>query len=257
MPINLDNADDLLVNIEMDELCNWNLFDLDFDLNDISLPSILPDTELFDSQPWNKVEPSEYVFNHDCMWTGHCGSKDHPSDEFVKPLIKPIVPPVIETPVTKQSVVPGRSLLLRTAMKPTTPAAPVQGASPDSPPISDDEDGKRGTTTLQMLNDAIKECDIDEDSDLCEYFEEGEDLLETMQEQQQTQQQQPHHHHYHQQQAQLNQIRSRESDHSYHKDKNASMHRISSNLGIETPSDSGKCRPLILVIGILKVLHAF
>lgn len=127
---------------------------------------------------------------------------------------------------------------------------------PDSPPISDDEESK-GSALLKLLNDAIEECDINEDSDLCDYFEDGDegdnqededeeeeddDVVEVV-----VQDIKPEP----QQQSDITPVVTRPyfnavSDHCYHKDKNASMRMI--NLGIETPSDSGEFSVLYLVV---------
>lgn len=141
-------------------------------------------------------------------------------------------------------------------------------AGPDSPPISDDEESKGVSTLLKLLNDAIEECEINEDSDLCDYFDdngqgegegeddddddeedddddeddedddEDEDVVEIV-----VKQEPP------QPAPQVSPPKANNaaparpyfnlvSDHCYHKDKNASMRIIS--LGIETPSDSGE-----------------
>ncbi|GJQ70864.1 hypothetical protein Trydic_g784 [Trypoxylus dichotomus] len=187
------------------------------------------------------------IRNHDCMWAGHCGSKEHPADEprlHIRTILP--VPPVINRApmaINKQAVTSGRSLLLKTAIKQQQAQQQTQQAvqqlpqqqqqqqpvvSPDSPPMSDDEECK--TPTLQILQDVISSCDIEDDSDLCEYFEEEDFLSESVDET-------------HQQTAMPTSVQikaihqyARDNDHSYHKDKNASMHL--NNLGIETPSDS-------------------
>ncbi|KAF5272732.1 hypothetical protein FQA39_LY07759 [Lamprigera yunnana] len=162
------------------------------------------------------------IRNHDCMWAGHCASKEHPADELKTLKVQPPVattPGVQKTPVAiKQQITAGRSLLLK---PPKSTPVPVL-SSPESPPISDDDEDL-SQTTLKMLNDAIDECELDEDSDLCDYFEEGEDVVC-----EDPPKPKPSHH----------VIESDHSyhDHSYHKGKNASMHI--NNLGIDTPSDS-------------------
>lgn len=114
------------------------------------------------------------IRNHDCMWAGHCHSKHHPNLETLKPQKATVEAPT-ELRLPKQTVVPaGRSVLLK------PPVTKAMVASPESPPMSDDEEAKaKPTKTLQFLHDAISECDVDEDSDLCEYFEdgEGEDII--------------------------------------------------------------------------------
>lgn len=106
---------------------------------------------------------SDIIRNHDCMWAGHCVSKEHPADEYKnngghKPLEVPVVAPGIQKAPVKQlqqqqqqtqqqqhqvqpqqPVQPGRSVLLKTVIKqPTAPLVP----SPESPPMSDDEENK-------------------------------------------------------------------------------------------------------------------
>lgn len=212
----------------------WKKFECDVpvaDLDDIfsALDASAPDC-FSDSSSDDLCE----IRNHDCMWAGHCGSKEHPADELKKLLpqstLVGIIPPAgvqPKTPAVKQQpIASGRSVLLKPIVK--TPAVAPVLPSPDSPPISDDEDPSQ-TSTLKMLNDAIDECDIEEDSDLCEYFGEGEDMAEEPEPDVKVEDPPPKptfavesDHSYH--------------DHSYHKDKNASM-RIT-NLGIDTPSDS-------------------
>lgn len=215
----------------------WKKFEFDMPVPELdniffALDASVPD--IFSDSSSDLCE----IRNHDCMWAGHCGSKEHPADE-IKKLIPPqpsfagtITPAGVtsKTPaVVKQQTIAstGRSVLL----KPIKTPAPVL-PSPESPPISDDEDPTQ-TSTLKMLNDAINECDLEEDSDLCEYFEEGEGIAEPDEddddEEEEPQQPPPKPHFA---------VESDHSyhDHSYHKAKNASM-RIT-NLGIDTPSDS-------------------
>lgn len=237
-------------NIHVDDLYNaapllsddvWKKFELDVVM---STEDNLFD-DLFFSNSINNAGTSSQrkckIRNHDCMWAGHCGSKEHPADEprlHIRTI--PPVPPVINrTPVgiNKQAVTSGRSLLLRTAIKQQQQQQQTQQTvqlpqhqpvvSPDSPPMSDDEECK--TSTLQILQDVISAYDIEDDSDLCDYFEEEEFLSDSVDEKQAT--------------VTMTQVKTvhqyaRDNDHSYHKDKNASMHL--NNLGIETPSDSGK-----------------
>lgn len=159
------------------------------------------------SWPFLNFEDLFEIRNHDCMWAGHCGSKEHPTDE--QPLVRPIMAPIIaarqsiqkslrgETnqttpPKTPAVQVPaGRSVLLK-SVKNQQPATQNNGGfSPDTPPMSDDEEIKAktsppptvppqesATSTLQILQSVIDEYDIKVDSDLCDYLEdEDEDLL--------------------------------------------------------------------------------
>lgn len=86
---------------------------------------------------------------------------------------------------------------------------------------------------LQILNEAIRDCDLDEDSDLCEYFEDDEEVdvnVETLDEPQKEEKPNVTSFKY-----------AAENDHSYHKGK-------MENLGIDTPSDSGKCNNIFSYI---------
>lgn len=87
---------------------------------------------------------NEIIQNHDCMWAGHCVSKEHPAEEHKNNGDKQLAaaPGLQKTPVKQQQqqqqpVQPGRSVLLKTVIK-TAPPVP----SPDSPPMSDDEENK-------------------------------------------------------------------------------------------------------------------
>lgn len=204
------------------------------------------------------VEVNE-IRHHDCMWAGHCGSKEH-RPELAKSVV---IPPVMaiataaanacSTPQKSQPVVvkkvssgvvmttptQGRSLLLRNAIAARTPtptvvpAAVTVGPRPDSPPSSDDDDHpcfkhdisgifeQPVNKTLQLLNDAISECDFDEDSDLCEYFEDSDVFVGTESSSSDGPRAYPG-----------------ESDHSYHKGKGAQLR--TDHLGVQTPSDSGE-----------------
>lgn len=193
----------------------------------------------------NNSEECE-IRNHDCMWAGHCGSKEHPVDEPRAHSFK-FIPTVANnnssnnsallttttsalTMINKNSAYSnptGRSLLLKTQIKQQQQQQMLQQQQNaesiipvlDSPPNSDDEEAKAKTVTLQLLQDAISECD----SDLYDYFEDT-DLLQVMDEQPKPKE------------TPAPVPTQFTSDHCYHKDKNASM-RMSS-LGIETPSDS-------------------
>lgn len=258
----LDDFFGVMANIDVDDLCTaapllsddvWKKFELDVAMgtednfyNDLFFANNATAT-LLSSQKKCKIR------NHDCMWAGHCGSKEHPADEprlYIRTI--PPIPPVINrTPTAiKQTTTSSRSLLLKTAIKQQDhqqqqiqqqmqqqqskqtqqivqlPQQQPVVVSPDSPPMSDDEECR--TPTLQILQDVISSCDIEDDSDLCEYFEEEEFLSESVEDpQEQTTMHVKAVHQY-----------ARDNDHSYYKDKNASMHL--NNLGIDTPSDSGK-----------------
>lgn len=229
-----------------------------------------------DSTTCGTPKEASEIRHHDCMWAGHCGSKEH-KPETAKSNVVPAKPPQNVVTVKKspapavQSTNPGRSLLLTSrnatpAVVPTTtvpvpvskpapggktasplpPAATGNvGPRPDSPPSSDDDDHPRFkhemaeifdtpvNKTLQLLNDAISECDFDEDSDLCEYFEDSDVFAGTESSGDSAPRAYPG-----------------ESDHSYHKGKGTQLRM--DHLGVQTPSDSGKpsCRFLIYYIFI-------
>lgn len=161
------------------------------------------------------------IRNHDCMWAGHCSSKHHPNLDACKAQ-KPTAEAPTEHRVPRQTVVPaGRSVLLK------PPMTKAMVASPESPPMSDDEEAKaKPTKTLQFLHDAISEYDMDEDSDLCEYFEdgEGEDIITDPSEEEEKPKMPPRF--------------AGENDHCYYMERGA-YGRVDS-LGIDTPSDSGQ-----------------
>lgn len=175
----------------------------------------------------------------DAMWGGN-GVENSIIDDssFLPPASTWIAPSLVKAPAVaiQQSVAPGRSLLIKPAARTpqtTTTTTPVQFPvipSPDSPPISDDEDGNKPDVLMKFLNDTVGELDIDED--LYDYItSNGGDLMSDGEEDDNSSEQSespvpPPIHNY------------AVNDHSYHKDKNASM-RIA-NLGIDTPSDSGK-----------------
>lgn len=198
----------------------WNKFEL---LSDLAFD--LDDFGDFETQSDNYYAALNCeIRNHDCMWAGHCVSKKHPNLETCK-VPKPTAEVSTAGPrVVKQTFIPaGRSVLL----KPPLVKAPV--ASPDSPPMSDDEEAKvKPTKMLQFLHDAISECDtIDEDSDLCEYFEEGEgeDIVTDPGDEDEKPKRPPPRF-------------AGENDHCYYMER-GSYGRVDS-LGIDTPSDSGE-----------------
>lgn len=206
-PIGVES--DLLVNNDiLDEIVNYcDTENIDTDVLLNGLESFEPDVDLFAIKPWISNDGEQLL--HDCMWTGHCGNKDHPSEELVKPLVTPLLP----TPVAKVTPPSSRSILIKSVVK-TPPQEPTNNTnlSPDSPPISDDEDSKK-TPTFNMLADAIVDQHTEVTDDIINYFEKDERTPPKQQ----------------------NSSRG-ESDHSYHKEK-----WMGNFLGIDTPSDSGEC----------------
>ncbi|CAG9824904.1 unnamed protein product [Phaedon cochleariae] len=212
----------------------WKKFELDFPEISGGIDDVFEETTVSVKSEIPYLDDLCEIRNHDCMWAGHCGSKEHPSDEsHAHCLMRPPAVPV-KVEVVCPPPPPQQSLL-----KPAVRAA--NAALPQTPPMSDDEECKRSSTSvLKLLHDAIEDCDLDEDSDLCDYFEDKEEVnveddLEEEEEEQER--------------ARSNIIKSyqfaAESDHSYHKGKAAATHV----LGIETPSDSGES----LIVGCLFV----
>lgn len=117
----------------------WKKFELE-------IPDLIDFDDIFgglDSKKQPESLNNEIIRNHDCMWAGHCVSKEHPAEEHKNNGDKQVAvaPGLEKTPVKQQQqqqpVQPGRSLLLKTVIK-TAPPVP----SPDSPPMSDDEENK-------------------------------------------------------------------------------------------------------------------
>lgn len=223
----------------------WDKFELDF-------PELSGIDDIFDEIDTSGDSLLPFlngicqIRNHDCMWAGHCASKEHPTDEprFHKYCaINSSASGSSRAPIPtiKQEIKPPaqcqQSLLKPTVRAAACVAQPMMPTNhtPQTPPMSDDEESKCKPT--QILNPTIAECKLEDDSDLCDYrgddyFEDDEDLEVNVTDCGPTVKES----------AKPN-IRScqfaAESDHSYHKDKNASMHNIP-NLGIDTPSDSGE-----------------
>lgn len=230
-----------------------------------------PDTEIVRQPESVETKGEEKIRNHDCMWAGHCGSKEHSVEDIKNCLVTPIAmmnyqptpptsppaPPLITPPVvpTKQSpIAPGRSLLLKTQpqqqqqqymqqqFQQVQTSVEQQNALQntkfyDSPPNSDDEESK--SQVLQYLQEYISECDLD-DEDLVDYFksfeEEEDDQLEDPKPKIEPKPK-PKCPTVQEQTSPATQKVAKHtspfvSDHCYHKDKNDSMNMP------ETPSDS-------------------
>lgn len=178
------------------------------------------------------------IRNHDCMWAGHCASKEHTTVEDKTEKLP--TQGVWKAPVQRQTVLPGRSVLLKPPAKTPAPVA----ASPDSPPMSDDEETKAkpsSTPMVQIINDAIEECEnLDDDSDLNEYFEDGEDedIVRDPKDEEEEEEEGDDEDDDEEQQAASVARYAGENDHCYFMDKNA-YGRVN-GLGIDTPSDSGE-----------------
>lgn len=267
-PIFEDMDDILYSSLHSDDI--WKKFEfLDIPTSEITPCSVASVPDEMDRQLDNLLEWSldatscgqaakeiNEIRHHDCMWAGHCGSKEHKpeSAKMAIPTVMTVTtstapnaasvqvkpqPVVVKKSVIATAPTQGRSLLLRNAVVAKTPTAttvvqpPVAvGPRPDSPPSSDDDDHPRFkheisgifdqpvNKTLQLLNDAISECDFDEDSDLCEYFEDSDVFAGT------------------ESSSDGPRAYPGESDHSYHKGKGAQLR--TDHLGVQTPSDSGK-----------------
>lgn len=242
---------------------HWKKFELDFpelaNIDDIF--SELDSNNTFSN--WlEDVDSKDCLFlNHDCMWAGHCSSKEHAEEPRSGLVCIVPKPPVIKKemcppPSTTKPAGTGQQSLLKPSVKaanttvntfiPSNTTNIIQH-TPQTPPESDDEENKAHTSNLlKILNDAINECDLDDDSDLCEYFEdkEGSEVKEEpidIKEEPVDVKLEPEDPESEQDEISYQQYRIRtqlaaENDHSYHKDKNAVMRH--NNYGLDTPSDS-------------------
>lgn len=157
MPVKLEtetllNMEDAFgLNLDVDDLYStsesllsddiWKKFQLE-------IPDLVDFDDIFSGLDCKRQSESldsdyEIIRNHDCMWAGHCVSKEHPAEEHKNNGDKQVAlaPGLDKTPVKQQQqqpVQPGRSVLLKTFIKAPPPPVP----SPDSPPMSDDEENK-------------------------------------------------------------------------------------------------------------------
>lgn len=258
-----------------------SLFDFIEQLSTAPLINYLNDDDRLDdfdlsSEPWTKYKLDDVadfssvndlfadldgffgeknVLNHDCMWAGHCGGKEHADEPRLSGFIPK--PPIInkDPPMLPALAVTTQESLLKPSIK-AMGATVIQPNttvvhSLQTPPDSDDEENKiNSAALLRMLSDDSNECD----SDFADYLigEEMEVKKETMEVKQEV--------------LDINEenvdikeeledtesetesrgmsceeyrIRTQwaaENDHSYYKDKNAAM--INNNYGLDTPSDS-------------------
>lgn len=201
------------------------------------------------------------ISNHDCMWNGHCASEEHPADELrsnINSLI-PQPPVVNTTPVTFNAIKQESNIRTGGQQSLLKPAVRMANTMLQTPPMSDDDEEKniKPTKLLQILNQAISECDFDEDSDLCDYFDEDVDVLdspdsEVKQEEDNEDDEFAEEEDEDDEIIEIDEVSKKqeheemcirmkfaaESDHSYHKGKNASMNM--DVYGLVTPSDSGE-----------------
>lgn len=119
----------------------WKKFELE-------IPDLLDFDDLLGGLD-SKRQPDqrEVIRNHDCMWAGHCVSKEHPAEEKLRRERQQLQQQAAEKAVKQQQqqqqvVQPGRSLLLKTVVKAPPPPPPPPVPGPDSPPMSDDEENK-------------------------------------------------------------------------------------------------------------------
>ncbi|XP_056641721.1 transcriptional regulator Myc-A-like [Diorhabda sublineata] len=227
--------------------------DNDFDdirIYDPKLQDVIDEMICLENLPSYKKRKYLKKILHDCMWNGHCGSKEHPSDEFrsysgsfVPTPITPIKSPMAPYKMDQmcKPVYNGQQSLLKSHYRPTTLL--------QTPPMSDDEEIKSNpTNVLKLLNEAIDECDIEEDSDLCDYFEDTDikeeininDFEEDEEDTEVLPVVEP-----------LKTFHAAESDHSYHKGKYCASG--SAAFGIDTPSDSEEEIDVVNVIEKIQV----
>lgn len=226
--------------------------DNDFDdfVYDPKLQDVIDDMLFYENVPSNSNRRYLKKILHDCMWNGHCGSKEHPADEFrsysgifvptpISPLKSPGSPYKMDQ--FYKPVYNGQQSLLKSHYRPTTLL--------QTPPMSDDEEIKSNhTNVLKFLNEAIDECDLEEDSDLCDYFEDTEikqevdinDFEEDDEDDEVLPVVEP-----------LKTFHAAESDHSYHKGKYSATGLAA--FGIDTPSDSEEEIDVVNVIEKIQV----
>lgn len=194
------------------------------------------------------------------MWTGHCASDEHPADELrsnINSLI-PQPPVVHATPVTFNNIKQEPNVRSNGQQSLLKPAVRMANTMLQTPPMSDDDDDKTSnqTNVLQILNQAISECDdFEEDSDLCDYFDEDVETLDNAEvqiKQEEDDGDEEDDDDEEDEEVEVDEVSKKqeeeemcnrmkyaaESDHSYHKGKNSAMNMDA--YGLVTPSDSGK-----------------
>lgn len=241
--INYLNDDDRLDDFDLSSE-PWTKYKLD-DVTDFSsVDDLFTDLDGFFGE--------KNVLNHDCMWAGHCGGKEHADEPRQSGFIpKPPViykEPVVQ-PTTQESLLkPSVKAMGTTFIQPNTMTA----HSLQTPPDSDDEENKvTSAALLRLLSDDSNECD----SDFADYLigeevevkkepmeikqeildinEENLDIKEELEDTESETESRG-------MSCEEYRIRTQwaaENDHSYYKDKNAAM--INNNYGLDTPSDSG------------------
>ncbi|XP_066254624.1 uncharacterized protein [Euwallacea similis] len=248
---------------------HWKKFDVGFP----ELYDVMSTDDLFNElnpvanlNSWafeNTTNNDDIFVNHDCMWAGHCGSKEHAEESNLSCFIPK--PPVIKKemcPPPPPPVTPKQESLLKPSVKAMITSTPMQPCSTiiqhviQTPPESDDEENKashknKSSNILKILTDAINECDHNDlTEDLTELFEEDEvdseesladnfikeEVLDIKDEPEDTESEQEESEHMSYEEFRIRTQMAAENDHSYYKDKNAAMRN--NIYGIETPSDS-------------------
>lgn len=145
----------------------WKKFELEFPELcgfDVLSDALTPKSEFsFESLSYADEEICE-IRNHDCMWAGHCGSKEHddlrhhttgcfvspaPPPAILKPPSTPLLTPKKEQPPTATVVTPRgqQQSLLKPAVRAAVSATPLAHI-PQTPPMSDDEEVKTKPTQV-------------------------------------------------------------------------------------------------------------
>ncbi|KAF7265876.1 hypothetical protein GWI33_020624 [Rhynchophorus ferrugineus] len=241
---------------------HWKKFELDFpelsQIDDI-IKDFNPDCtfdELFNVL--DKDDKKEVFLNdHDCMWAGHCISREHSEERRSSFGCVIPKPPVIKTADISPSAiiktgtsVQNQQSLLKPSVKAnnlTTVSFPSNGNNgniihtPQTPPESDDEENK-----CRNFRWKVPDCEFEEDHDLREYFKEKdveikeepidikEEPLDVKTEDETESEQDDAYSEY--QKLRIRTQLAAENDHSYHKDMNEAM-RLN-NYGLDTPSES-------------------
>nr|QYV43166.1 transcription factor [Colaphellus bowringi] len=261
----------------------WKKFELDFpELSGIDGFNDIFDEEM--SPPIVKSENSLFPLldevwagNHDCMWAGHCASKEHNNTscnnnedhrQHSAAFMKPPPVPAIKQEHHHNTIKSSTACHPQSLLKPTVRAAAAVASMPQTPPMSDDEEAKQAkpaTSVLKLLHDAIEDCDLEEDVDLCDYFEdkdeedEDEDVVIKEEPEDEEEEESEDEEEEDEEKPDVvtvdnNNIKSfqiaAESDHSYHKGKSASMRMA--NFGIDTPSDSEEEIDVVSVVDKLQ-----
>lgn len=210
-----------------------------FQIEEMQLQSL----PVIDSMTCSMLCEKNCQVKYDCMWNGHCKGA-HGNRSCNSKSVAPSPPPGDVKPPVMQVQ---QSLLkpdLKITVDPNTVVPmmlPTMHYSIQTPPISDDEDTKP-THILQSLVSALSENELD-DADLSDYFKGDEswgffdEELEEEDEEEEEEEEDDNEEEINKKHENDMRAYYAATDHSYHKGT-APMH--SANLGIDTPSDSGK-----------------